>query len=142
MMDNNQPPPMMPQQIPMPYQSSMMPQQYPYYQMPYQQQQNPYYQMPHTQGMPMMPHQMPVQHTSMPYQPQAGNNVPQMMPAEEDCGCGEERNLYSPQPGGPYYPNSPYYPTAQVAYAPQPGAMNYQQDPPEIFGEPLAEDEE
>ncbi|PEY44492.1 spore coat protein [Bacillus cereus] len=124
---------MTPQQIPMPYQPPMMPQQYPYYQMPYQQQQNPYYQMPY---------QMPVQHTSMPYQPQTDNNMPPMMPEEEDCGCGEGRNLYSPQPGGPYYPNSPYYPTAQVAYAPQPGMMNYQQDPPKIFGESLAEDEE
>ncbi|PFE01200.1 spore coat protein [Bacillus cereus] len=118
---------MMPPQMPMPYQPQMMPQQYPYYQMPY------------TQGMPIMPHQMPMQHTSMPYQPPIDNSNPQMMPAEEDCGCGGERNLYSPQPG---VPNSPYYPTAQTAYAPQPGVMNYQQDPPEIFGEPLIEEGE
>ncbi|WP_235604046.1 spore coat protein [Bacillus gaemokensis] len=137
MMDNNQMPNIMPQQIPMPYQPQMMPQQYPYHQVPFQQQ-NPYYNMPYPQGQPMAP-----QYTSIPnIMPMMDNNMPPQTMPEEDCGCGEERALYSPQPGGPHYPNSLYYPTPQAGYAPQPGAMYYQPDPPDVFGTPLEEDEE
>ncbi|MEH7460364.1 peptigoglycan-binding protein LysM, partial [Bacillus sp. JJ1127] len=113
--------------------SNMMPQQYPYYQ-----QQNPYYNMPYPQGAPIAS-----QYASMPNIMPMENNMPPMMPEEEDCGCGgEERTLYSPQPGGPQYARPLYYQPTQAAYAPQPGTMYYQPDPPDIFGNPLVEEEE
>ncbi|PEK46344.1 spore coat protein, partial [Bacillus toyonensis] len=130
-MDNNQPPNMMPYQ--MPYQQPMMPQN------PYYQQQNPYYNMPYQQGAPFGP-----QYTSMPNPNMMpmDNNMPPLVQGEEDCGCGGESRLYSPQPGGPQYANPLYYQPTQSAYAPQPGTMYYQPDPPNVFGEPVAEEED
>ena len=57
------------------------------------------------------------------------NNMPPLVQGEEDCGCGGESRLYSPQPGGPQYANPLYYQPTQSAYAPQPGTMYYQPDP-------------
>ncbi|MFJ7764501.1 spore coat assembly protein ExsA, partial [Bacillus toyonensis] len=130
-MDNNQPPNMMPYQ--MPYQQPMMPPN------PYYQQQNPYYNMPYQQGAPFGP-----QYTSMPNPNMMpmDNNMPPLIQGEEDCGCGGESRLYSPQPGGPQYANPLYYQPTQSAYAPQPGTMYYQPDPPNVFGEPVAEEED
>ncbi len=70
------------------------------------------------------------------------NNMPPLIQGEEDCGCGGESRLYSPQPGGPQYANPLYYQPTQSAYAPQPGTMYYQPDPPNVFGEPVAEEED
>ncbi|MED1565889.1 spore coat assembly protein ExsA, partial [Bacillus paramycoides] len=126
-MDNNQMPNMMPNQMP------MMP-PYPHYQ-----QQNPYYNMPYQQGAQVAP-----QYTSMPNPNMMpmDNNMPPLVQGEEDCGCGGESRLYSPQPGGPQYANPLYYQPTQPAYAPQPGTMYYQPDPPNVFGEPVSEEED
>ena len=63
---------------------------------PYYQQPNPY-QMPYQQGAPFEP-----QYTSMPNTNMMpmDNNMPPLVQGEEDCGCGGESRLYSPQPGG------------------------------------------
>ena len=39
------------------------------------------------------------------------------------------------------YANPLYYQPTQSAYAPQPGTMYYQPDPPNVFGEPISEEE-
>ncbi|MBJ8050394.1 spore coat protein, partial [Bacillus cereus group sp. N18] len=40
------------------------------------------------------------------------------------------------------YANPLYYQPTQPAYAPQPGTMYYQPDPPNVFGEPVSEEED
>lgn len=125
MMENNQPPNIMSQ--PMPYHPQLMPQQY-----PYQQYQNLHYNMSYPQFTPIAP-----QYTSMPME----NNMPPSMSEEEDCGCDEGRILYSPQPGEPQSASPLYYQPHQTAYAPQPGTMYYQPDPPDMFGSPIEEEE-
>ncbi|MFK2796229.1 peptigoglycan-binding protein LysM, partial [Bacillus cereus] len=96
-----------------------------------------------------MPNMMPImefgpQYTSMPNPNMMpmDNNMPPLVQGEEDCGCGGESRLYSPQPGGPQYANPLYYQPTQSAYAPQPGTMYYQPDPPNVFGEPVSEEED
>ncbi|MDH2922487.1 SafA/ExsA family spore coat assembly protein [Bacillus cytotoxicus] len=125
MMENNQPPNIMSQ--PMPYHPQLMPQQH-----PYQQYQNLHYNMSYPQFTPIAP-----QYTSMPME----NNMPPSMSEEEDCGCDEGRILYSPQPGEPQSASPLYYQPHQTAYAPQPGTMYYQPDPPDMFGSPIEEEE-
>ncbi|MEH6889681.1 peptigoglycan-binding protein LysM, partial [Bacillus sp. JJ864] len=103
--------------------------------------------MPPMQGMPAMQGRPPydMQYTSMPNPNVApvtmDNNVPSMESMHEDCGCDGEPELYSPQPGIPYFPREFHQQNPYIPYTPQPGTMYYQQNPPSVFGTLYPEEE-
>ncbi len=70
------------------------------------------------------------------------NNASPIAPVEEDCGCDDEPQLYSPQPGMPYFSREFHQQNPYIPHALQPGTMYYQQNSPFVFGTPYPEEEE
>ena len=68
------------------------------------------------------------------------NNMP-LVQGEEDCGCGGESRLYSPQPGGAIC-ESFILPTNSVCICTTARNDVLSTDPPNVFGEPVSEEED